>query len=105
MMVRLKKYVADSLIGFWPVSDRLIMIKLSRQLFNINVIQVYAPTSSHNDEEHEEFYESIDNVMGHTKSGEIVTIMGDWNAKVGNQYEYPVRVSMDWEKEMYTVKN
>ena len=99
----LKKYVADSLIGFWQVSDRLIMIKLSGKRFNINVIHVFAPTSSHNDEEHEEFYESNNNVMGYSKSGEIVIIMGDWNAKVGNQYDYPV--SMDWEKEMYTAKS
>ena len=86
----LKKCVPDSLIGFWPVSDRLIMIKLSGKPFNINVIHVYALTSSHNDEEQEEFYESIIKVMSYTKSGEIVIIMGDWNAKVGSQYEYPV---------------
>ena len=86
----LKKYVADSLIGFWPVSDRLEVTKLSGKPFNINLIQVYAPTSSQNDVEYEEFYENVDNVVGYTKSGEIVIITGDLNAKVGNQYEYPI---------------
>ena len=86
----LQNYVAESLIGFWSVSDRLIKIQLSGKPCNINLIQVYAPTSSHNNEEHEELYESIDYVMGHTKSGEIVIIMGDWNAKVGYQYKYPI---------------
>ena len=66
------------------------MLKLGGAPFNVNIIQAYAPTSDHSDEEVEEFYESIQNVMKHTKSGEINIVMGDWNAKVGNQHDYPV---------------
>ena len=37
----LKKYVAAYLVWFWPVSNRIIMMKLAGKPFNINVIQVY----------------------------------------------------------------
>ena len=28
--------------------------------------------------------------MKHAKSGEVDVLMGDWNAKIGNQHQYPV---------------
>ena len=78
------------MVGFCPVSDRIIMAKLKGKPFNINIIQVYAPTTDHDDEEVEKFYDDIENVMKYAKSGEINIVMGDWNAKVGEQQEYPV---------------
>ena len=45
--------------------------------FNINIIQVYAPTTDHDDEEVEKFYDDIENVMKYAKSGEINIMMGD----------------------------
>ncbi len=86
----MKKYIADAMIGFWPVSDRVIMMKLEGKPFNINIIQVYAPTSDHTDEEIELFYDSIQRVMGYIKSEEVAIVMGDWNAKVGQEQESPV---------------
>ena len=93
----MKKTVAASIMGYWPVSDRIIMVKLKGNPFNINInpfniniIQVYAPTTEHDDEEIEQFFDNIKKVMGYSKSGEINIIMGDWNAKVCDIYEYPV---------------
>ena len=86
----MKESVASCMVGFWPVSDRIIMAKLKGKPFNINIIQVYAPTTNHDDEEVEKFYDDIENVMKYAKSGEINIVMGDLNAKVGEQQEYPV---------------
>ena len=88
--ILMKKSIANSMIGFWPVSDRVIMMKLNGSPFNINIIQVYAPTQDHEEEDVEKFYECIAQVLEYTKSGEITIIMGDWNAKVGRHHEYPV---------------
>ena len=43
--------VTKCIIGFWPVSDRIIVLKLKGKYFNITIIQVYAPTSDSTDEE------------------------------------------------------
>ena len=59
-----------------------MIIKLKAKPFNINLIQVYARTSSRCDEEVEEFYNNIDNCLKECKSQEITIVMGDLNAKV-----------------------
>jgi exonuclease III len=76
--------VARSLMGYWPVNERIIMCKLRAKPFNIVVLQVYAPTSDYSDEEIEDFYEEINKTLKETKSSDMVLIMGDFNAKVGD---------------------
>ena len=49
--IMMKKSVTSCMVGFWPVSDRIIMAKLKGKPFNINIIQVYAPTTDRDDEE------------------------------------------------------
>ena len=76
--------MAKSLIGSWPMSDRVLMVKLLAKPFNINMIQVYAPTQDYDDETIEEFYEQIKSAVTYTKSSDIICIMGVLSAKVGN---------------------
>ena len=48
--------------------------------FNITIIQVYAPTSGHNDTEvDQQLQEAIDL----TPKKDILVVQEDWNAKVG----------------------
>ena len=76
---------AKSLKGWWGVSDRVIVAKLESKPFDIGIIQVYAPTSTHEDEEVEKFYEDLDKGMKQLKSQDVKIVMGDFNAKVGNE--------------------
>ena len=50
------KDIASAVIGCRPVSTSLISIRLRAAPFNITIIQVYAPTSGHNDSEVDHFY-------------------------------------------------
>ena len=43
------KDVVDAVLGCRPVSSRLISIRVRAASFNITIIQVYAPTSGHDD--------------------------------------------------------
>ena len=86
----MKTNIASRMVSYWPVSNRIIMVKLKGKLFNINIIQVYSPTIDHVDDEVEKFYDDIENVMKYIKSGEINIMLGDWNAKRGQELEYPV---------------
>ena len=86
----LRKKIANSIIGYWPVSDRIIMVKIRGQPLNVNIIQVYAPTQDHADEEVEVFYEKIENVIQRIESGEVTCIRSDFNAKVGTKLEIAV---------------
>ncbi|GFR89399.1 RNA-directed DNA polymerase from mobile element jockey [Elysia marginata] len=73
--------IAKSLTGFWPVSKRIIVTTLSSKPFDTNIIQMYAPTTDHDDTEVEAFYEKLDKTLQQLKSTIIKIIMGDFNAK------------------------
>ena len=49
---------------------------------NITIIQVYAPTSSSDDSEVDEFYRELQS-LNQTPKQDILVVQGDWNAKVG----------------------
>ena len=53
--------------------------------FNITVIQVYAPTSNVEEAEVEPFYEGLQELLELTPQKGVLSIIGDWNAKVGCQ--------------------
>ena len=55
----MSKEIARSLIGYWAISERVIVIKLQGKPFNLCIIQIYAPTQDHEDEEIELFYDEI----------------------------------------------
>ena len=52
-----------SIISCTPISSRLISIRVAAQPFNVSIIQVYAPTSDYDDEDVEEFYEQIEDII------------------------------------------
>ena len=64
-------------------NNRMISVHFQGKPFNITVIQVYAPTS--NNEEVEQFYEDLQDLLELTSQKDVLFIIGDWNAKVGSQ--------------------
>ncbi|XP_068756565.1 craniofacial development protein 2-like [Montipora capricornis] len=79
----IKSSIEKSIPGYWPVSNRNIMLKLKAKPFDIAIIQTYAPTSSHSDDEIEEHYEEINKMLKEVKSTDVLIIAGDFNAKIG----------------------
>ena len=66
-------------------NDRMISVCFQGKLFNITVIQVYAPTSNTEEAKVEQFYEDLQDLLELTPKTYILFIMGDLNAKVGSQ--------------------
>ena len=63
----------------------MISVCFQGKPFNITVIQVYAPTSNAEEAEVERFYEDLQDLLELTSKKDVLFIIGDWNAKVGNQ--------------------
>ena len=63
----------------------MIFVRLQGKPFNITVIQVYAPTSNAEEAEVEQFYEDLQDLVELTPKKDVLFIIGDWNANVGNQ--------------------
>ena len=80
------KSIKDRVVQYEGESSRVASLKLKvNSRYQLQVIQVYAPTSSHSDEEVEELYEEIARSMEKNKS-HFKIIMGDFNAKVGQHH-------------------
>ena len=63
----------------------MILVCFQGKPFNIMVIQAHASTSNAEEAEVEWFYEDLQDLLELTPKKDILFIIGDWNAKVGNQ--------------------
>ena len=65
------------------VSDIIATIRLQCKPVNMTVLQIYAPTSTAEEEEMQEFYEKVQHVVDEIPRGYVLYVIGDCNAKVG----------------------
>ena len=77
------KIISKYVLGYNPVSDRIISIRFQARPINLSVIQVYAPTSAASDEDLECFYNQLQETLDGIPKRDIIMITGDFNAKVG----------------------
>ena len=59
--------IVKALMGHWPISDRIVMIKLQGKPFNINMSQLYAPTQDYNDDDIDVFYGEVQTAIKQSK--------------------------------------
>ena len=62
----------------------MILIRFQGKPFNMTVTQVYAPSTNAEEDEVEQFYEDLQDVLELIPKKDVLFIIGDWNAKVGN---------------------
>ena len=63
----------------------MISVRFQDKPFNTTVIQVYVPTTNVKEDEVEQFYEDLQDLLELTPKTDVLFIIGDWNAKVGSQ--------------------
>ena len=81
------KRLENNLEEFHGVSERVASVTLKlNERYKLKIIQVYAPTCSHSDEEVENFYEDVQKAIDR-KRAHFMVIMGDFNAKIGKRVE------------------
>ena len=81
----INKSLANNVTEFKSVSDRLafIILKINTN-YSVKIVQVYAPTTAHEDEEVEELYDELADIMDN-KTTHYTIVMGDFNAKIGTR--------------------
>jgi len=79
----LSKTASRSLVDWNPISSRLISASFIGQGHSITIIQAYAPTTSHSEEEVDEFYKMLQHTVDNAPRKDIKIVMGDFNAQVG----------------------
>lgn len=81
--IMLNKDFGRNVTGYVQYNERVMLVRVNTKPKNTVIIQVYAPTTSHEDEEVEEMYEGIEKLIESVRSDENLIIMGDFNAVVG----------------------
>ena len=68
------KDVVGAVLECQPVSSRLISIRLRAAPFNITIIQVYAPTSGHDDSEVDHLYQKLQETIDQAPKKDILVV-------------------------------
>lgn len=81
------KTIAECVTNIVPISERVMLLQINALPAQLNIIQVYAPTTDHSDEEVAEFYSQITDVLQQLSKKDLTILMGDFNAKIGRGSE------------------
>ena len=68
-------------------TERLLTLRLNTTDGPVTLVCAYAPTNCSSDEEKEKFYDELDQVVGSIPSTDQTIMLGDFNARVGADYE------------------
>ena len=79
----LKPSIYKAALGYNPVNERLLPIRLQCKPFPLTIIANYSPTNDATDEEIEEHYSKLQALIDKKQNKDILVILGDFNAKVG----------------------
>lgn len=63
----------------------MVVIQMSGNLSNINIVEVYVPNTDAMDAEIDKFYNGISVLLKRFKKQDVAIIMGDFNAKIGKR--------------------
>ena len=74
----LSKRAREALLGYKPVSDRVLVARFQARPFNMSVVQVYAPTSDGTDEQVKQFNADLETTLNDIPKKDIVIIAGDF---------------------------
>ena len=81
----LSQKTAKSLLEFKPVNERLITARIQGKHGSITVVHCYSPTNDSSEYEKDQFYSSLPTVSEHVPYHDVLVVMGDLNAKIGNE--------------------
>ena len=81
----INKRAQNAVLGCSVKNDRMISVCFQGKPFNITVIPVYTPTTDAKETEVDQFYEKLEDCLELTPKRDVLSITGDWNAKVGSQ--------------------
>ncbi|KAK2726253.1 hypothetical protein QYM36_000642 [Artemia franciscana] len=76
------------LVDWEPINERILCSRFATSQAKLRVIVVYAPTNDTVDQTKDDFYRVLSNVVAKAHRHDIVTLCGDFNAKVGSDASY-----------------
>lgn len=80
-----KRNLVNNILEFRPVNGRIALLRLKIKESNISIVNIYAPTEGSEQNEKEQFYETLNKTCEKVPKKDEVILMGDANAQVGKE--------------------
>ncbi|KAL4083660.1 hypothetical protein QTP88_028976 [Uroleucon formosanum] len=80
---------------FQAINERMCYIRITGRIFDLIIINCYAPTEDIRDDIKEDFYEDLDRICDITSNYSIKIVLGDFNAKIGKEEVYRPTIGRD----------
>jgi len=73
---------------FEPINDRLCYLTITGKIFDIVLINCYAPTETADEDLKDAFYETLERIFNSIPTNSIKIVLGDMNAQVGREKNF-----------------
>ncbi|VVC46374.1 Endonuclease/exonuclease/phosphatase [Cinara cedri] len=87
------KSIVPNVMEFKTFNPRISLLTIKTYWCNLTIISVHAPTEEKTQEEKDDFYDELTNVVDGIPNNRIVVILGDLNAKVGKELIFKPTIS------------
>ena len=72
-------------MGYKPISDRIISIRLDGHPVRTTISQMYSPTSAASEDDIEYLYGILQDLIYTVSRGDVFIIICDWNDNIGDK--------------------
>src|SRR6476469_5260802 len=79
--------VAERVTEIDRFGDRIMVVKVKADRVDMVIVKAFLPTTDYEDEEVEKLYDQLEEILGKQKGTDNLTVMGDFNAAVGEGKE------------------
>ncbi|XP_022795603.1 craniofacial development protein 2-like [Stylophora pistillata] len=86
--IMISQEAVKSPMEWTPINKRIITARFYSSCRRLTIVQVYAVHNEREDEEKEQFYQELQEVIDGCKKNDIIIVMEDLNAKVGNDNQW-----------------
>lgn len=83
VMMFISKKIKNTISDYTFWNERIIQVRLKLPRGYLSLIGVYAPIEGEN-EENDEFYLNLQNILNKVNQNDFIMIIGDFNARIGN---------------------
>ena len=80
----ISKEKVNTLLEWEPVNERMIRARFNSKYCKLTIIQCYSPTNEAADEDKDRWYDQLQQVVSKVPQHDMLLIIGDMNAKVGD---------------------